>query len=105
MPRHGGGMSTPGVGNVGRLRKCDEWVFLAVRDNLCCARPFTTGDSGPCAACPGSPGFHLGENTVRRLKIRRLRVREKVYAGDRGAEGDGGWARLVWDARSERMQK
>jgi hypothetical protein len=32
------------------LRKRDEPVFLAVRDNLCCARPFTSGGSGSCVA-------------------------------------------------------
>ena len=45
----GGGVSTPGIGNSGRLRTCDAWVFLAVRDNLRFARPFAAGGSGPCA--------------------------------------------------------
>jgi hypothetical protein len=49
-------VSTPGVGNSGRLRTCDAWVFLAGRDNLRCARPFTTGVSGPCAVILGAGG-------------------------------------------------
>jgi hypothetical protein len=42
-------VSTPGARNSGSLRTCDAWVFLGVRDNLCCARVFTAGGSGPCA--------------------------------------------------------
>jgi hypothetical protein len=49
-------VSTPGVGNSGRLRTCDARVFLAVRDTLCCARPFTTGGSGPCAVILAAGG-------------------------------------------------
>lgn len=52
----GGGVSTPGGGNSGRLRTCDAWVFLAIRDNLCCAPPFTTGGSGPCAVILAAGG-------------------------------------------------
>jgi hypothetical protein len=51
-----GGVSTPGVGNSGRLRTCDARVFLAVRDNLGCARPFTNGVSGPCAVIVAAGG-------------------------------------------------
>jgi hypothetical protein len=49
-------VSTPGVGNSGRLRTCDAWVFLAVRDTLCCARAFTAGGSGPCAVILAAGG-------------------------------------------------
>jgi hypothetical protein len=49
-------VSTPGLGNSGRLRTYDAWVFLAVRDDLCCARPFTTGGSGPCAVILAADG-------------------------------------------------
>ena len=52
----GGGVSTPGIGNSGRLRRCEAWVFLAIRDNLCCARLFTTSGSGPCAVSSAARG-------------------------------------------------
>ena len=44
-----GGVSTPAIGTGGPLRTCDAWIFLPVRDNLRCARPFATGGSGFCS--------------------------------------------------------
>jgi len=44
-----GGVSTPAIGTGGPFRTCEAWIFLPVRDNLRCTRPFATGGSGPCS--------------------------------------------------------